>query len=104
MIKQYNLENYLDLVISADDVVKAKPDPEAVIKAVNKLKIKAEEVLVVGDSKSDILIGNTAGSKTALFFIKEYKLYYNLDEIKKTNPNYIIDRVSELKQILVKPR
>ncbi|OGK47909.1 hypothetical protein A2963_03600 [Candidatus Roizmanbacteria bacterium RIFCSPLOWO2_01_FULL_40_13] len=102
MIKQYNLDNYLDLVISTDDVDKAKPDPEAVLEAVKILKIKPDAVLVVGDSKSDILMGNSAGSKTVLFFIKEYELFYNFKEIKKASPTFIINNLTKLKEIINK--
>ena len=100
MLKQYRLEDYFDLVISTDDVVKAKPDPEAVLKVVDKFKLKSNEVLVVGDSKSDILMGNSAGGKTVLFFPKVYDLYYSFEEIKKANPTYNIDKISKLKEMI----
>jgi len=45
-------------------------------------------------------MGNSAGSKTVLFFPKEYTLYYDLEEIKKVNPTYILKKISELKRFL----
>lgn len=89
-----------NLVISTDDVTRTKPDPEAVIKATNTLNIKRDEVLVVGDSKNDILMGNSAGSKTVLFFPTGYDFYYDFEEIKKANSTYIISEISELKNYL----
>jgi len=100
MIKQYKLEKYFDFIISTDDVINTKPHPEAVLKAVDKLKIRPEETLVIGDSKNDILMGKAAGSKTVLFTRKEYNLLYSLNELKKTNPTYIIGNLFKLKEML----
>jgi len=99
MMKQFQLTSYIDFIISIDDVTHVKPHPEAVYKAVAKLKIKPEEALVVGDAKNDILMGAAAGSKMALFYRKEYDSFYYLDELKKANPTYIIDNLSKLKEI-----
>jgi len=100
MLDQYKLRDYFDFIISTDDVVHAKPDPEAVLKATDKLKIKPKETIVVGDSKNDILMGKSAGSITVLLTKKEYNLFYNIDEIKKINPNHIIYKISELKKLI----
>lgn len=100
MIKQYKLEKYFDFIISTDDVINTKPHPEAVLKAVDRLKIKPEETLVIGDSKNDILMGKSAGSKTILFTRKEYNLFYSFNELKKTNPTYIISNLNKLKKLI----
>lgn len=100
MLKQHDLELYFDFIITANDVINPKPNPEAVLKAIDKLMIKPEETLVVGDSKSDILMGNSAGSKTVLFTRKEYDLFYSFDELKKTNPTFIIDNLLKVKEII----
>ncbi|MSR36603.1 MAG: HAD family hydrolase [Gemmatimonadetes bacterium] len=56
----------LDVLITADDVVKGKPDPEPVLKAMEGLGIeRAEEVLFVGDSPHDLIAGRAAGVRTA---------------------------------------
>ncbi|MCL4360383.1 HAD family hydrolase [Patescibacteria group bacterium] len=101
MMGQYKLEPYFDFVISTDDVVSPKPHPEAVLKAIEKLKITAKETLVVGDSKSDILMGKAAGSKTVLFTRKEYDLFYSFEELKKTNPDFIVSNLDEVKKLVL---
>lgn len=100
MLKQYGLENYFDLVISRDDVKNPKPNPEAVLKAAEKLGIKPEDTIVVGDSKNDVLMGKSAGSKTVLFTRKEYDLFYDPEELKQTNPDNIVDEIYKLKEII----
>jgi HAD superfamily hydrolase (TIGR01549 family) len=101
MMDQYTLSKYFDFIISADDVMNPKPQPEAVLKAIDRLQIKPEETLVVGDSKSDIVMGKSAGSKTVLFTRKEYDLFYSFDELKKTNPDLIISNLSQLKKMVL---
>lgn len=101
MIKQYKLERYFDFILSTDDVVNIKPHPEAVLTAITKLKVRPEETLVIGDSKSDILMGKAAGSKTILFTRKEYDLFYSFDELKKINPDFIVTNLSQIKKLVL---
>jgi len=77
MLNQYKLGNYFDFIISTNDVIHAKPSPEAVLKATDRLGIKPDETIVVGDSKSDMLMGKSAGSITVLFTKKGYDLFYD---------------------------
>ncbi len=53
-LKKFNLDKYFQVVISADDVTKHKPDKEPLIKAINELKSNPENTLYVGDSKFDM--------------------------------------------------
>ncbi len=53
-LKSFDLDKYFQVIISADDVVKHKPDKEPLIRAIQGLKGKAENALYVGDSKFDI--------------------------------------------------
>ena len=101
MMSQYKLDAYFDFIISTDDVTSPKPHPEAVLKAIEKLQITLKETLVVGDSKSDILMGKAAGSKTVLFTRKEYDLFYSFDELKKTNPDFIVTNLSQIKKLVL---
>lgn len=100
MLKRYKLENYFDLIISADDVKNPKPDPEAVLTAANKLGISLENIIVVGDAKNDILMGKAACCKTVLFHPLEYKFFYNLNELKKEQPKYIIENIYDLVKLI----
>jgi pyrophosphatase PpaX len=57
----------MDVLVGADDVVKAKPDPEPVLMALERLGLAGEEArtLFVGDSPFDIRAGRGAGTRTA---------------------------------------
>ncbi|MCX6730698.1 MAG: HAD family hydrolase [Candidatus Roizmanbacteria bacterium] len=96
MIAQFNLAPFVDLSISADEVLKPKPDPEAILKATTFFHIKPEETIMIGDSKSDILMGKTAGSKSILMHPNGYERYYDYSELKKSKPDFIVQNLHEL--------
>lgn len=58
------LVDVISLVLGADDVTKAKPDPEPVLIALTKLGFAPEGTVVVGDMTYDILMGRNAGCRT----------------------------------------
>jgi pyrophosphatase PpaX len=65
-LSRCGIDALLDVLITADDVVRGKPDPEPVLKAMEKLGIGAPaEVLFVGDSPHDLFAGRAAGVRTA---------------------------------------
>ncbi|MFH0772737.1 MAG: HAD family hydrolase [bacterium] len=100
MMKQFNLISLVDLIISADEVTKPKPDPEAIYKATTLFKIKPEDTMVVGDSKSDILMAKAAKSKSVLIFPKDYSRYYDFEDLKKTNPDFTVQNVGNIISLL----
>jgi len=100
MIKKLNLNQYFDLIIGFDDVKNPKPKPEAVILTCKKFNKKPQNTIVIGDSKSDILMGKSAGSKTILFHPEEYSLFYNLKDLKQAKPNYIVQSFKQLVKLL----
>ena len=56
--------NFISFILGADDVARAKPDPEPVLQTLRTLKVPASETLVVGDMPVDILMGARAGART----------------------------------------
>lgn len=62
--KEMGLAPFMDYILSADDVLKAKPNPEPVLKTLEVLNEKPENTIVVGDMDVDILMGNRAGCRT----------------------------------------
>jgi HAD superfamily hydrolase (TIGR01549 family) len=53
IMEKFNLSPYFDMVVTALDVAKPKPDPESVEKILKELKVKRDRVLYVGDSEVD---------------------------------------------------
>jgi HAD superfamily hydrolase (TIGR01509 family) len=54
LMKRFDLSRYFDMVVTALDVKRSKPDPESMIKILEGLKITPEEALYVGDSIIDL--------------------------------------------------
>lgn len=61
-LNDMGIARYFSYVLGADNVAKAKPDPEPVLKTLRDLGFSAEETLVVGDMPVDILMGKRAGA------------------------------------------
>lgn len=60
-----NLSAFFDMVVSGDDVVRHKPDPEGILKVVEAFGLPPERVLMVGDSVGDIKASRAAGVRMA---------------------------------------
>ncbi len=65
IMKKFDAEELFDVFIGVGDVTKVKPDPEGLLLAVEKLGVKTEEVLYVGDSYVDAMAAEAAGVKFA---------------------------------------
>ena len=65
IMKKFDAEDLLDVVIGVGDVTKVKPDPEGLLLAVKQLGVKIEDVIYVGDSYVDAKAAEAAGMKFA---------------------------------------
>ncbi|MBR5924835.1 MAG: HAD-IA family hydrolase [Bacteroidales bacterium] len=90
------IEEYISYVLGVDNVEKAKPDPEPVLKTLRDLGMQPEETMVVGDMPVDILMGRRAGAKTCAV------TYGNasLKDLDMAEPDFIIGQFSDLPVIL----
>ncbi len=55
---------FVDVVVAADTVLRPKPDPEPVLRALEGLSRPPGEALFLGDSPHDVAAGNAAGAIT----------------------------------------
>lgn len=83
-------------VLGADNVAKAKPDPEPVLQTLRDLGYPPAETLVVGDMPVDILMGARAGAGTVGVTYGNS----NRPELTLAGADYVLDRFSELKSVL----
>ena len=61
IFKHFQLSNLFDVVVTGDDVRNGKPDAEMVMTACEKLTLKPEHVLLVGDTEVDFQAAKSAG-------------------------------------------
>jgi HAD superfamily hydrolase (TIGR01509 family) len=76
------IRKYFDAIVSADDVVKSKPDPETWLKCAEKLGLGPSDCLVFEDSPMGAESALNAGMKsiiiTSLHNKKEFSAYPNV--------------------------
>jgi len=61
ILKKFDIAQYFEAIITSDDVLKAKPDPEIVFTACKRLGVTPKTALLVGDTESDVKAGRAAG-------------------------------------------
>ncbi|MGI2326721.1 HAD family hydrolase [Planococcus sp. YIM B11945] len=60
-LQALGMESYFDAIITGDDVINPKPDPEGVFKVLHLLNAAPQEAMFIGDSDADIQAGIQAG-------------------------------------------
>ena len=76
------IEEYFEIIIAADDSLYHKPDKELANFFLSKTNLEKEEVLIVGDSSSDMLLAKNAGIK-GVCLNRNVKADYYIDELKE---------------------
>lgn len=101
IILKRTLENFdvlkpadFDVIITRDDPLKPKPSGEGIRHVAEKLGVRPEEILVVGDFIFDVHAGKRAGSLTA-FLRHSDSLLPDEGEC-----DFILSSLSEVKQII----
>jgi phosphoglycolate phosphatase len=97
-LRHLGLKRYFKIIVTALDVKKPKPFPDALIAAAKKLQIPIEDCAIVGDSVVDIQAGRAAGAKT----IAVLSGLFNRGVLEKEKPNLIIENVNFLPSFLWK--
>jgi HAD superfamily hydrolase (TIGR01509 family) len=63
ILEKFDISEYFQMIVTSDDVTKAKPAPEIVFKACEKLDVDPGTVVLIGDTVSDVKAGRAAGCK-----------------------------------------
>lgn len=70
ILKQYNIVDIFDLILTQEDITKSKPDPEGFLKAMSKYNVKAQECLIFEDSNAGIEAAEKTGA--TVFVVKGF--------------------------------
>jgi beta-phosphoglucomutase len=85
MMRKANLDSYLDIMISNEDVANGKPDPEMYLNAISHFGLKPNECLIVEDNENGIRAAKASGAH--LLVVKE---------VEDTNLRNIQSRIAEI--------
>jgi pyrophosphatase PpaX len=77
-----DVENLFDVIVSADDTDKHKPDPTPLYIALERLGSKIENAVFVGDSDKDTGAAHNAKVPLLLFAPSQHDLFYDLKTLK----------------------
>lgn len=97
-LEKYGLERWFDEVITCNDTIKHKPDPEPVQLALDRLEVSAAEAVLIGDSIFDISSAKGAGVKSILVGWTAAEKHQKIHGIN--DPDYQIDEVDDVFGIL----
>lgn len=95
-LEKFNISKYFDVIISANDVEKHKPDKEPLIKAINELKSSPEKTLYVGDSRFDMECAINAEATPALAGWQ----HGSKELAEKYNIKYVLNKMWDLTKII----
>lgn len=66
VIDGLNIRHYFSAIVSADDVINSKPDPETFLKCAAKLGVDPKDCIVFEDSPKGVLSAHLAGMYTVI--------------------------------------
>lgn len=92
LTRDLGIAEYFSCLVGADDVEKAKPDAEPVLKTLTATGFDAREALVVGDMNVDVLMGLNAGAKACGVTWGNG----TRQELEEAGADYIIDSMDQL--------
>ena len=96
ILKGLDLDGFFDMILGGDSLSHKKPHPMPLYYVVEKLKMKIENSVMVGDSKNDIQAANACGMDSVGV---TYGYNYG-EDIAVHKPTIIINDFSELLEIL----
>jgi phosphoglycolate phosphatase len=92
ILKELEIIDNFEIVISGDTLEKKKPDPLPLTHASDFFGVKPEESIMIGDSISDVKASRAAGYK---IICMSYGYNHGID-IRDSNPDLVIDSMTEL--------
>jgi phosphoglycolate phosphatase len=100
VLDHHDLAKYFTLLIGAQDVANHKPHPESVFKTLEKLQMRPDEAVVIGDSSYDLDMARNAGVEA----IGVTTGVHSADVLAKSEPKYIVKGLDEVLPIILNGR
>ena len=97
LLADNNLVQYFDLVMTADDVARGKPNPEMLQVIADYCNIPKQKMIMIGDSKQDIFMAQNFGcDSVGVSWGMQPR-----DELLSSSPTFMVDNIDELRNILL---
>jgi HAD superfamily hydrolase (TIGR01509 family) len=95
-LKTLGLDRYFKAVIGRNTVYRMKPHPDQLKACYERLRVRPDRSVVVGDSHRDVLAGKALGSYTIVVPV----YFTRLDKVKEAGADLIIGSLAELPDAL----
>ena len=96
-LRHLGFNKYFKAIVTALDVKKPKPYPDALLMGAEKLGIPVDECAIIGDSIVDIHAGKSAGTRT----VAVLSGLFSKKELEKEKPDLILENINLLPNFLV---
>ncbi len=80
---EHDLKKYFDLVVTASDVKRPKPDPEPLVKIIEYFNLKPQHMIYVGDSKLDESAAKSAGAVMVAYKNRLLSADFHIESLKE---------------------
>ena len=98
LLSRMQLLSRCSVVVCGDTTSHSKPHPAPILYACEKLEVKPEDCIFIGDSKIDIEAGKKANTKTILV-----KFGYSEEaDLIHTKPDHTVSTTEELTELILK--
>lgn len=96
-LEQFDLVKYFDAVVTGQSAAHTKPYPDPILLAAQKMGVKAEECLMIGDTTVDMRAGKSAGAQTVGVLCG----FGEEAELRKKGADMILKNTPELADLLL---
>jgi HAD superfamily hydrolase (TIGR01509 family) len=92
---KFGLARWFDVVVTAEDIQRGKPDPDPYLKTLDKLGLPASACLVIEDSTAGVRSGGAAGCAVAGITTS-----FSADELASAGAAFVVESFDALAQRL----
>ena len=97
--RSLDIKGYFDSVVTRDDVVKGKPDPEMIYLTCTRLAVRPGNMVYVEDSPSGVIAGKRAGC-----YVIGYTSSATVERLRGAGADEVVNSFSEIKDLLLELR
>lgn len=94
-LAQFDLTKYFDVIVTGLSAPHTKPYPDPILLAAQKLGVKPEECLMIGDTTVDMRAGKAAGVQTLGVLCG----FGEEDELRQLGADFILKSTSDLPEL-----
>jgi HAD superfamily hydrolase (TIGR01549 family) len=94
--EHFRINTFLDKIVGRISGIPIKPAPDQFLEICKNLNVNPLNAMMVGDTELDIGCGKNASAKTCAVSYG----YRNIEEIIKLNPDYVIEDLIEILELL----